>query len=292
MNRRRWIVVSVVVLAVVACVAALVVRSREPEASVLVLCGGSMRRPMEAIAARYEAATGVKVAISYGGSGDLYAQLTQTGKGDVYVCHDPFMAQGVREKVIDRWAPVARLELVIVTAKDNTSINGFRDLARPGVRLGIGDRVHSTGGQIVKAILARIPEGEAIERNVTVEIHSNQNRCEQVLLGTLDATIVWNAVAEAYRDRLRIVPMPIETPQVGGGVARAAADAAGGPEVLRVDAVTSATYGQSDLSNVQVTAGLTRKAAADNPAAGEFYDFVLKHAAVFEQMGFSPVAGD
>ena len=232
---------------------------------VLVLCGGTMRDPMEAVIQRYQKATGGRVLATYGDSGDLCVQIQKTGKGDIYLCHDPFMPWAQEQGLIATWDTVGYLDNAIIVPKGNPKgIRGLKDLARPGVRLGIGDRRYSTSGVMVKDMLDKLDYGQAVLKNVVAESKGHQQRCTDVAMGTLDAAIVWKAAAHPFRDRLDIIPISSQS----------------------ADAITSATYKLSDLRNVKVTVGITTQ-ARDKPAARRFYEFVTTRCRdIFEQNGF------
>jgi len=265
-TQRLAAVIAVAVLVV--SVAVLVTSGWKRESDVLVLCGGSMRAVMEDVIARYAKVSSDKVLASYGGSGELCAQLQQTQKGDIYVCHDPFMSWAVEQDLVDTWATVGSLEVVIIVPKGNPrGIEKLEDLATGRLRLGIGDRTYSTSGQVVVNILKKLDYGQDILANVRAETKGHQQRCTDVAMGTLDAGIVWNAVAHLWRDRLDIIPIPKKY----------------------VDTVTSATYGKSDLRDVKVTIGITVY-AGDKPHVRDFYDFATTRCRdVFEEYGFVSV---
>ena len=149
---------------------------------------------------------------------------------------------------------------------DDLFLLSLEDLAKPGMRLGIGNQTYSTSGQIVKHMMKTLPYGKRILANVRVETKGHQQRCNDVVLGTIDASIVWDAVAHLYGDRLEIIPIPMEN----------------------VDAITSATYKQSDFGHVKVTVGMV--AGSENrPATKRFYDDLTGEGkSIFAEMGFSP----
>lgn len=268
--RIRRLVAVLFAIAVVAGSLLYVLRRQEPigPTDVLVLCGGSMRTAMDEIAANYREKSPDRILMTYGGSGDMIAQLQQTQRGDILVCHDPFMPWAAERGMIDEWAAVAEMEAVIVVPRDNPkAIAGLEDLARPGVRLGSGDRVYSTAGYIVTSIITNAPFGPALEANIIAESKGHSERCAEVAMGALDAGIVWNGVAHAFRDRLLSIPIP----------------------KTYIDSVTSATYQSSDLRHVQITVGVTSH-ARERAAARRFYEFVLASRDVFVKHGFSPIA--
>jgi len=234
---------------------------------ILVLCGGSMRKALESVKEDYEKTSSDTIVTTYGGSGDLCAQIQETGRGDIYICHDPFMPWAQERGLISDWDTVASLRVVIIVPKGNPrGIGALEDLARPGLRLGIGNTRFSTSGQIVKHMLKTVPYGKDILANVRVETKGHQQRCNDVVLGTIDASIVWDAVAHLYRDRLEIIPIPMQ----------------------HVDAITSATYKKADVRHVKVTAGIVA-GSKDRPAVRRFYDYLTGEGRkVFSEMGFSP----
>jgi molybdate transport system substrate-binding protein len=238
------------------------------EDEVLVLCGGSMRAALEAVKAQYEAISDDTIVTTYGGSGELCAQIQNSGKGDIYICHDPFMPWAYDKGLISKWCTLASLDVVIIVPKGNTQgIKTLQDLARPNLRLGIGNQIYSTSGQIVKHMLAGLDFGPDILKNVRVETKGHQQRCNDVVMGTLDAAIVWNAVAVLYKDKVDMIPIP----------------------KTYVDTITSATYGVVDLTYTKVTAGMIAS-GAERPATQRFYQYLATEGkGLFAELGFAPV---
>lgn len=267
----RCFVTGIVVLSVLFISACRDGSQPAADTEILVLCGGSMRAALEKCVERYaRRATNVTILTSYGGSGELCAQIQQSGRGDIYICHDPFMPWAAKQGLIGQWATLAYLDMAIITPAGNPkNITGLADLARPGLRLGIGDQTYSTSGQIVKHMLAKVPYGQSVISNVQMESKGHQERCNHVAEGVLDVSIVWAPVAHQYGDALSILPIPTNY----------------------IDAVTSATYQESDLRNVQVTAGIIANAAG-RPAVQDFYSFLASDTRdIFEELGFR-VAND
>jgi len=264
--RVLWIIMGFAAL--IAAIGLLLQTGRKQDEDILVLCGGSMRAAMEEITKRYNTIYGHRAFATYGGSGELCAQLQQTRKGDIFVCHDPFMPWAEEQGLIETWTTVGHLDPVIVVPKGNPKgIQELKDLAQPGLRVGIGDRTYSTCGVIVKHMLEKLEYADAIMRNVRVESKGHQQRCSDVAMGALDAGIVWNAVAHLFRDKLDAIPIPKEY----------------------IDAVTSATFRETDLRNIKVTIGITTY-AKDRRRVRTFYEFATKQGMdVFEKCGFTPV---
>ncbi len=232
---------------------------------IVVLCGASMRKAMEEVKTRYAKVSTDKILINYGGSGELCAQIKLSGRGDIFLCHDPFMPWAEENGLISRWGTLAYLDTVIIVPKENKkNINSLADLAQPGLRIGIGDTTYSTSGQVIKNSFKNSPFGNAIMSNVVAQSKGHQTRCNYVVEGALDAAIVWNAVAHEFSGKLKTILMPKDS----------------------IDAVTSATYQESDLNNVKVTVGVTTKAKELQPV-NKFYDFIISNCKdIFINHGF------
>jgi molybdate transport system substrate-binding protein len=238
--------------------------------------GGTMRPVMKKLVELYEARSGQQVQLDYGDSGGLLIKLGMTGKGDLYVCHDPFL-DSLTEKGLGRqgWH-VATITPAIAVPKGNPKgINGMADLARPGLRVGLTHPKYSTLGHINPYMFKKLGEktAQALLANVKTQKRSGGETANDVSLGHLDAAIVWNAVIQIRRDKLDRVD--IETKYH--------------PDPS-VDVVTSATpiFNKIDLSGIRVTIA-TLKSSKQPEAAREFAEFVNspRGRAVFVEFGFT-----
>ena len=117
---KRVVLMCVALVLVIGIIASLQLRAAKASANtVLVLSGGSMRAVMEEIIDRYRSVSTDKVLANYGGSGVLCAQIQNTGKGDIYVCHDPFMLWAAKKGLISTWDTIGLVDVVLITAKGN-----------------------------------------------------------------------------------------------------------------------------------------------------------------------------
>jgi len=240
--------------------------TKKKAGKVLVLSGGSMRAPLEQAIKEYKKISDDEIMASYGGSGELCSQIQNSGKGDIYICHDPFMPWAEKQGMVDKWFTIGHFKVVIVVPKDNPKhIECLKDLAKPGIRIGVGDMTYSTSGQVVKQLLSTVPYGDAIKKNFVAQTKGHQGRCSSVEMGALDAGFAWGPVARLYSDKLKAIAIP---------------------EIDKLDAITSATYKESDVRDIKVAAGLLKNGAG-NPAAKRFYEFLEKRGKeIFAEKGF------
>ncbi len=234
--------------------------------------GGTMRPVMERLAAMYREKTGCEVLVDYAGSGELVIKLEQTGRGDLIVVHDPFAAYLMNRKLGARTWVAASLDPVIVVAKGNPKgIKGFRDLAGGGIRIVQSHQIYSTAGHIVERMAAIQGITGSLNSNIVSRTKGGGDAANAVIMGSSDASIVWNAVAKAREDKLDVVMLEDDVKLREG-----------------IDAVTTATYGVIDMDYVRVT--ITRLACSEQQElADDFAEFVASEANrdIWRQYGFS-----
>ena len=236
--------------------------------------GGTMRPAMKELVSAYGKKTGQRVEVDYADSGELLVKIEQTGLGDLYVAHDPFIAGLMKKGLGNRAWTTATLTPVVAVPKGNPKgIRGFRDLARPGLRVILTDEQYSTGGHVVARMAAKAGVTQSLNSNTISRTRSGGEAANAVILGTADAAIVWNAVVKAREDKLDAVPLEDDVRLIKG-----------------VDAVTSATYGVIDMDYIRVGIA-TLKSSKQSEAAAAFAEFVASptNSAIWNKYGFSPV---
>ncbi len=232
--------------------------------------GGTMRPVMEKIAQSYELRTGRKIELDHGDSGANMIKAEMSGAGDLYVAHDPFhdvmMAKGLATK---GWL-AAYIHPVIVVPKGNPkNISGLRSLKNDNLRIVLTDRIYSTMGYLVSAMLSKAGIEDAVERNVVNRPRSGGEAANAVMLGHADAALVWDAVAFLRRKDLDVIEIEKDL-QLRPGI----------------DGITGATYSvikgnerkslempRMDFGHTRVTVDLLK--SSSNPAAEDFAKFIV-----------------
>jgi molybdate transport system substrate-binding protein len=231
-----------------------------------------MKPAMDEICKLYEQESGQKVEVNYDDSGSLMIKLEQIGKGDVIVVHDPFPTKLEKDGLVDRSHTVALLLPVIAVKKGNPKkIAGIKDLAREDVKVGLTDANYSTAGHIVKLMFEKAGISEAMAKKEIPRTRGGGESANAVKIGTIDTTIVWNAVVFSRRDALDAIDV----------------EPAFRPDPV-ADAVTGATYGRMDLSATKVVL-MTLKKAGDIDGARKLAELAASERgrAIWAKHGFS-----
>ncbi|REJ72339.1 MAG: molybdate ABC transporter substrate-binding protein [Planctomycetota bacterium] len=170
------------------------------------LYAGSMLRPaIERTIQEFERREGAVVESKYNGCGILVAQMKAGEMPDAYfACDTEFMKQ-----VEDQFLPstdVSQNELVIIVQKGNPlGIAGLRDLAKPGLRVGIGHEKQCAMGWLTQNVLREGGVREEIMPNVTTQLPTGDMLVNNMLAGSLDAAVVYLSNAAGSADELDAV---------------------------------------------------------------------------------------
>ena len=179
------------------------------ERVLLVPCGAGLQPAMDDIGEVYFHRTGTRVDFSYAGAGMLLATLSSTRRGDLYIPGESFYVALARERgFIAEEKPVVYFLPVIVVQKGNPKrIRSLQDLSRPGLRVAIGDPEALAVGPVTQRILSRAGVRDAVQRNVTMQAGCIPELANAVSMRTVDAGIVWDAVAAQHAKNVDAVPI-------------------------------------------------------------------------------------
>jgi molybdate transport system substrate-binding protein len=204
---RRMTVVGTAALIVLAVLTGLLFRDKNQSTTsgrrLVLFCAAGMRLPLEKICAAYLDECGVHVDLQYGGSNTLLNQLQVSRIADLYLAaDDAYLALARAKGLVAETLPIADMEPVVITAAGNPlGIQGIDDLLQPGVRVALGSPEQAAIGKQTKAALEASGHWDAMKRHVSasgVFKPTVPDVANSVLIGSVDAGIVWSATAAQY----------------------------------------------------------------------------------------------
>jgi molybdate transport system substrate-binding protein len=179
---------------------------------VTLLAGAGLRQSTDVLIARFQERTGHRVRTSYDGSGRLLARIRASGEGDLFMPGAFFYIEHLQsDGRVRSVRPVAAHTPVVGVSRERDEaedIQTFEDLARPGVRIALGDPEAMAFGRTAREILRRAGLEEEVLKNVAVHGGTVKQLALYVARGDVDASIIGRADAFQFRDRIRIVPIP------------------------------------------------------------------------------------
>ncbi len=187
--------------------------------SITAFVGSASKPAMEEAAQAFEQETGIEVFTNYGGSGTMLSQIELSGSGDVYIPgSQDYMAKAERKNVIDP-ASVKKIAYLVpaicVPHGNPKNIHSLADLARPGIKVGIGNPEAVCLGLYAIEIL----DYNGLLADVGKNIVTNAESCEKIAtlvsLKSVDAAIGWDVFHEWDPDKIDIVyPEPGQLPRL------------------------------------------------------------------------------
>jgi len=200
-------------------------RTEKPR--LVVFAGAAIKTPLDEYAESWGRRYGVDVQITYGGSGAVLSQMILGESGDVYISgSEDFMAKAVDRKAVDPASrrTIATLIPVIAVPRGNPKgIESLEDLARPGLRVGIGDPETVCVGAVAMLLFRDAGLLEQIEPNIVVHAKSCEDTAAVLALGQVDAVVGWDVFDDWRPQDIAVLPLPsalqTRTDHVVGAVA-------------------------------------------------------------------------
>jgi len=174
-------------------------RAREPN-TLLMYCAAGIKPPVEAVAQQYEQEYGGALQLQYGGSGTLLSNIRVARRGDLFLAGDEsYLHLARKQGLVEEIIPLARMEPVIAFSKGNPkNIKSLEDLWRNDVAVVLANPDAAAIGRITRKILQETGRWESLKEKTKVFKPTVNDLANDVKLGTMDATIVWDAVANQY----------------------------------------------------------------------------------------------
>jgi len=166
--------------------------------------GAGLRQPVEELVQLFQKETGLQVRIEFAGSGQLLARYQASGQGDVFLPGSHFYTDKLKEKDQVVWSKPVVLHVPVVgfPKAGRVEIHAFADLAKPGIRVGLGDPKAMALGRTAEDILAASGLGDRIRANTVVRGATVKQLVLYLLKGDVDAAIVARADVFQNQDKL------------------------------------------------------------------------------------------
>jgi molybdate transport system substrate-binding protein len=180
------------------------------QSSLLVYCGAGMREPMEEIAAIFEEREGIKIDYTYGGSAQLLSQIELYQTGDLYMPGaTSYIDSAIAKGYVDKTEKVVYHILGIAVPTGNPAgIETLEDLAKPGVRVAIGEPSGPAVGEAAKKMLEKDGLWDEVDANCVVKSGTVNELLVYISMNQADAAIIWEDLLNP--ETMEKVDIPIE----------------------------------------------------------------------------------
>ena len=200
---RRTFITLPVLLVLLSCLQ--VQRAYCASPTLLVYCAVALRPALETVAKQYQQEYGVTVQAQYGASGGLLSNIKVTKQGDLFLPADESyltLANTEPPKLISSTVPLAYMTPVILLKGNNPlNIHSVQDLIdRKEVRMAFANPDAASIGRTTRIALEKSGQWASFSPRITVMLPTVSDVANAVKLGSVDAGVVWDAVAKQYPD--------------------------------------------------------------------------------------------
>lgn len=183
--------------------------TQQEERAITAFCGAASKPVIEEAAQAFARKTGIKVYLNFGGSGTVLSQMELSRSGDVYIPGSPdYLAIAEQRGVVDPKSTkiISYLVPAILVQRGNPrNIQILADLAKPGIKVGIGNPESVCVGLYAIEILARNNLLEAVGKNIVTYAESCEKTASLVALKSVDAILGWDVFSRWNPDAIDIV---------------------------------------------------------------------------------------
>jgi molybdate transport system substrate-binding protein len=162
---------------------------------ILVFCGAASKPAMEEAAEIFQKQTGIKVDLNFGGSGTMLSQMKMARRGDVYIPGSPdYMVKAEREGLVDPKSIKILTFLVPaigVQTGNPKGIKSLEDLAKPGIKVGIGNPESVCVGLYAVELLQKNKLLRDVSKNIVTHASSCAATEALIAMKKVDAVIGW-----------------------------------------------------------------------------------------------------
>ncbi len=175
-------------------------------------CGAVNRRAVDSIIKDFERREAVVINTVYNGCGILTGQMRtirQDRQGaafpDVYMACDRYYLENVKDWFQED-VDVSDTDIVIAVPKENPkNIKSLADLARPGMRVSVGQPEQCTIGVLTRRMLKKTSVYDAVMDNVVMQTASSAMLIPTVTTKSVDATLAYFTDTLAEDDKVEAV---------------------------------------------------------------------------------------
>lgn len=188
------------------------------ENQILMVCSGAgLMKPMNELINQFEQKTGIKVQVHYGGSAEIFGILETTCGCDVFIPGAYKYTQDALKRGYLIKDTIKNLTLhipvIIVSVNNPKHIQTLEDLAKPGIKVVLGDPQACAIGKVAKKILEKNGLWEKVKKNVLTFTPTVNQLIIYIITGQADAAIIWEDMTSWTQAKGKITVITIPTKQ-------------------------------------------------------------------------------
>lgn len=180
---------------------------------ITVCSGAGLIKPMNKLIENFENETGANVQVRYGGSAEIFGTLASK-ECDIFIPGDYYYTEQAmnRHYVFNESVKNVTLHVPVIAVPEGNpaNVSGLKDLAKPGVKLALGDPKGPAIGKVSETICAQAGILPGTRNNTIVWTATVNQLLIYVVSGEVDATIIWEDMANwgEASGKIELIPIP------------------------------------------------------------------------------------
>lgn len=183
-------------------------------ADLIVFSGAGLIKPMEEMRKNFETRNKITVDVHYGSSGEIFGMIAAGQPCDILI---PGAAKYTQDALKNGWVIedtihdlILHVPVIAVPRGNPANIKGFEDLARPDIKVAIGDPKAPAIGKVSKKMLERAGMWKQVQPNIKVYAPTVNQLLIYVALNQVDAALIWEDLTSWAEGKGKIEVVPIE----------------------------------------------------------------------------------
>lgn len=182
---------------------------------ILIFAAAGTKPAIDEASQLFEQKYGTKVTINYGGGGEVLSNMVVAKKGDIYIAPEQkFINSAKKQGAIDSNATITSLAYMIpvigVKKGNPQNISSLADLAKPGIKVVMGNPETTLLGIIAPEIMQKATLYDAIKPNIVTNAPQVAAIITMLKMNQVDAGFIWHYFGITSASDVEIIWIPRE----------------------------------------------------------------------------------
>jgi molybdate transport system substrate-binding protein len=179
----------------------------------LIFAAAGTKPPLDEAAKIFEQKYGTSISINYGGGGQVLSNMVLSKVGDVYIAPEQRFMNGARaEGAVDAETKAYNLAYMIpaigVKKGNPQNIESLTDLARPGIKVVMGNPETTLLGEIVPQILQKAGLYDRVKQNIITNVPQVTDVITALKMSQVDAGFIWHYFGVTSSNEIDVIWIP------------------------------------------------------------------------------------
>jgi len=181
----------------------------------LIFATAGTKPAIDEISELYEQKYGAKITVNYGGGGEVLSGMIIAKAGDIYIAPEQrFMDSAKKQGAIDGKITATNLAYMIpvigVKKGNPQNIQSVVDLAKPGIKIVMGNPETTILGVIAPEIIQKAALDQAVKENVVTNAPQVTSMVAMLKMNQVDAGFIWHYFGTTSAGDIDIIWIPRE----------------------------------------------------------------------------------